>query len=137
MKSLRFWTQTQNCTLIDVSLTVSPVRDRTGRVIGASKIVLNGAIDMAGTDRGNMRCFEAMGCGALLLSDAGKYPDGIDRASTMLTYDTGADCVAQIESSLLNCNETKSRADRGRSKVRQLYSKEVQWAQFGKLLERL
>jgi hypothetical protein len=35
-------------------------------LIGSSKIVLNGAIDMAGTDRGNMRCFEAMGCGALL-----------------------------------------------------------------------
>ena len=29
-------------------------------LIGSSKIVLNGAIDMAGTDRGNMRCFETM-----------------------------------------------------------------------------
>jgi hypothetical protein len=106
-------------------------------LIGASKIVLNGAVDMAGTDRGNMRCFEAMGCGALLLSDAGKYPEGIDRSATMLTYDTGADCVAQIESSLLNWNERKSRADKGRSKIRQLYNKEVQWAQFEKLLERL
>ena len=28
-------------------------------LIGKSKIVLNGAIDMAGHDRGNMRCFEA------------------------------------------------------------------------------
>ena len=37
-------------------------------LIGHSKIVLNGAIDMAGEDRGNMRCFEAMGCGALLLT---------------------------------------------------------------------
>ena len=46
-------------------------------LIGSSKIVLNGAIDMAGTDRGNMRCFEAMGCGALLVSDAGGYPDGM------------------------------------------------------------
>ena len=43
-------------------------------LIGKSKIVLNGAIDMAGRDRGNMRCFEAMGCGALLVSDAGNYP---------------------------------------------------------------
>lgn len=46
-------------------------------LIGNSKIVLNGAIDMAGRDRGNMRCFEAMGCGALLVSDAGNYPEGM------------------------------------------------------------
>ena len=45
-------------------------------LIGTSKIVLNGAIDMAGQDRGNMRCFEAMGCGALLVSDDGHYPRG-------------------------------------------------------------
>jgi hypothetical protein len=46
-------------------------------LIGKSKIVLNGVIDMVGRDRGNMRCFEAMGCGALLLSDEGNYPKGM------------------------------------------------------------
>ncbi len=35
------------------------------RVLSRAKIVLNAAIDMAGEDRGNMRCFEAMGSGAL------------------------------------------------------------------------
>src|SRR5260370_29130546 len=54
-------------------------------LIGKSKIVLNGAIDMAGNDRGNMRCFEAIGCCALLLSDAGKYPDGMAAGDNMLS----------------------------------------------------
>jgi hypothetical protein len=55
-------------------------------LFGQSKIVLNGAVDMAGNDRGNMRCFEAMGCGALLLSDAGSYPEGMKEGVTMQTY---------------------------------------------------
>jgi hypothetical protein len=104
-------------------------------LIGSSKIVLNGAIDMAGADRGNMRCFEAMGCGALLVSDAGKYPEGMDAGATMLSYETGSDCVAQIENALKNWSEARKKADRGRDKIRDLYSKQRQWALFERLLE--
>jgi hypothetical protein len=32
-----------------------------------------------------MRCFEAIGCGALLVSDAGCYPDGMKPDETMET----------------------------------------------------
>jgi Glycosyl transferases group 1 len=105
-------------------------------LIGASKIVLNGAIDMAGEDRGNMRCFEAMGCGALLVSDAGRYPEGMEAGDTMSVYQNGGDCLGQIESCLSDWGAAKQKADRGRSKIRDLYSKERQWALFEKLLER-
>src|SRR5258708_36033204 len=40
--------------------------------------IFNGAIDMAEEDRGNLRCFEAMGCGALMISDRGRYPKGME-----------------------------------------------------------
>jgi spore maturation protein CgeB len=106
-------------------------------LIGASKIVLNGAIDMAGMDRGNMRCFEAMGCGALLLSDAGNYPAGMDDGETMSTYATEGDCLVQIEKCLNGWSDAKKKADEGRSKIRDLYSKGHQWALFQKLLDRL
>ena len=106
-------------------------------LIGASKIVLNGAIDMAGMDRGNMRCFEAMGCGALLLSDAGNYPEGMDDGETISTYATAGDCLVQIEKCLNDWSDAKQKADRGRSKIRDLYSKGHQWALFQKLLDRL
>ncbi|MGC1560897.1 MAG: glycosyltransferase, partial [Bradyrhizobium sp.] len=56
------------------------------RLIGEAKIVLTGAIDIAGNDRGNLRCFEAIGCGALLLSDDGIYPEGMKDGDTMFIY---------------------------------------------------
>lgn len=105
-------------------------------LIGSSKIVLNGAIDMAGVDRGNMRCFEAMGCGAFLLSDAGKYPDGMD-CETIAVYESGSDCVTQIEACLSNWSAAEAKAEKGRRTIRDLYSKERQWALFANVFERL
>ncbi|MGY4571768.1 MULTISPECIES: glycosyltransferase family protein [Bradyrhizobium] len=106
-------------------------------LFGSAKIVLNGAIDMAGKDRGNMRCFEAMGCGALLVSDAGNYPEGMDPGQTIVTYEAGNDCLAQIENSLRNWDDMKAKAERGRRAVGDLYSKERQWVLFENLLERI
>ncbi|MBR1162925.1 glycosyltransferase family 1 protein [Bradyrhizobium elkanii] len=106
-------------------------------LFGSAKIVLNGAIDMAGKDRGNMRCFEAMGCGALLVSDAGNYPEGMDPGRTIVTYEAGNDCLAQIENSLRNWDDMKAKAERGRRAVGDLYSKERQWVLFENLLERI
>jgi hypothetical protein len=106
-------------------------------LIGKSKIVLNGAIDMAGDDRGNMRCFEAMGCGALLVSDAGKYPDGMIENKTMVIYRTGADCTAQIERGLADWPNMRQVAETGRSRVRQHYSKELQWISFENIVAKL
>jgi hypothetical protein len=100
---------------------------------GSSKIVLNGAIDMAGEDRGNMRCFEAMGCGALLLSDAGHYPDGMEPGRTIVTYATSSDCIDQIDVCLRNWDQMKEKAEEGRRSVKSLYSKERQWALFQQL----
>jgi hypothetical protein len=99
-------------------------------LIGESKIVLNGAIDMAGPDRGNMRCFEAFGCGALLLSDGGNYPEGMRNGETMLTYDTGESCLDRIEQCLNDWGNAQSIADTGRKRIREAYSKARQWSSF-------
>ncbi|MBR0875117.1 glycosyltransferase family 1 protein [Bradyrhizobium tropiciagri] len=107
------------------------------QLFGSAKIVLNGAIDMAGNDRGNMRCFEAMGCGALLVSDAGNYPEGMQGGETIAIYNSGNDCPIKIEACLRDWDELQATAEKGRRAVRDLYSKERQWALFGKLLERL
>lgn len=103
-------------------------------LIGKSKIVLNGAIDMAGRDRGNMRCFEAMGCGALLLSDAGNYPDGMVENETMVAYDSAEHCLDQIGEALTDWGKAKKIADSGRGRIRDLYSKERQWVLFKAIL---
>jgi hypothetical protein len=106
-------------------------------LIGSSKIVLNGAIDMAGTDRGNMRCFEAMGCGALLVSDAGGYPDGMQPGVTIETYDSPEQATMIISNCLQHWPESAEMAGRGRNQVSQAYSKASQWQHFTDLVARI
>jgi len=106
-------------------------------LIGSSKIVLNGAIDMAGKDRGNMRCFEAMGCGALLVSDAGGYPDGMQPGVTMETYDTPEQATEIISDCLRRWPESAKLARQGRDRVLKAYSKASQWKLFADLVARI
>ena len=106
-------------------------------LLGSSKIVFNGAIDMAGTDRGNMRCFETMGCGALLVSDAGSYPAGMQEGETIETYGTPEQAVEVISRSLQDWPRSAEIAVRGRARIREIYSKDVQWKQFGDLVGRV
>lgn len=95
-----------------------------------AKIVVNCAIDMADEDRGNLRCFEAMGCGALMISDAGNYPAGMADGVTMLTYADAAKAVERIEEALRDSVEARRIAGNGVELMRASYSKENQWSRF-------
>lgn len=101
--------------------------------LGQAKIVINGAIDMAGEDRGNMRCWEAMGCGAALLSDRGHYPEGMTEGTTIRTYGSAAEAGSILRELLTEDVERERLAHRGRAMIRSLYSKEHQWAAFRSL----
>lgn len=95
-----------------------------------SKVVLNAAIDMAGIERGNMRCFEAMGCGALLLSDAGEYPEGMVPDVTIVTYESVADVVSKIRDQLDRAELREIIAARGHKAIASKYGKVRQWETF-------
>jgi hypothetical protein len=102
--------------------------------LSKAKIVLNGAVDMAGSDRGNMRCFEALGGRCALLTDCGGYPDGMINGTTMITYDDVADAVAKL-SLLLDDAVLRSRISRdGNQMIRRDYSKRRQIERFHELL---
>ena len=103
--------------------------------ISSAKIVLNGAVDMAGEDRGNMRCFEAMGCGALMVSDAGHYPQGMINGETMLTYSNSQDAVAVVDAALADPKRLSDLASRGHRAIADVYSKARQWQAFQQLVE--
>jgi hypothetical protein len=103
------------------------------RALARAKVVLNGAIDMAGADRGNLRCWEAMGLGALMISDAGDYPPGMVDGDTFVAYGSAAEAVAAIER-MLDGGRWADMAARGRSMVRDRYSKAAQWRSFLDLL---
>lgn len=98
--------------------------------LGNAKIVINCAIDMAGDERGNMRCFEALGAGALLVSDEGVYPAGMEPGKTLQTYSDGDHAGLLIEGALANWKGEANVAVAGSKMVRDLYSKRRQWERF-------
>ncbi|MGH7294342.1 MAG: glycosyltransferase family protein, partial [Polyangiaceae bacterium] len=104
-------------------------------LVSRSKIVLNGAIDMSGEDRGNMRCFEALGCGALLLSDRGRYPEGFTPGENMITYGTAQDAADQVVRHLADQETSRRIAAAGAEMIRSKYSKAAQWKNFRELIE--
>lgn len=105
--------------------------------LSSAKIVLNGAIDASGRDRGNMRCFEALGAGALLLSDDGNYPEGMVDGQTMVIYQSPEDAVRQIDRLIRATGEREETARAGHRLVANSYSKEVQWKRFEELVASL
>jgi hypothetical protein len=99
-----------------------------------SRIVFNGAVDMAGEDRGNMRCFEATGCGAVLLTDAGRYPEGFVDGETMLVYSSHEQIQDLINRLARDESLAKSIAQAGCAMVKERYSKQLQWTKFQDLI---
>lgn len=102
--------------------------------LSRAKIVLNGAVDMAGRDRGNMRCWEATGCGAMLVSDEGDYPAGFENKVNMRNYSSSEDAVAIIKNAFAEPEKLKRIVSAGNLMVKQRYSKERQWDAFQALL---
>ncbi len=105
--------------------------------LSAAKIVLNGAIDMAGSDRGNMRCFEALGAAALLLSDEGNYPEGMTDGETITVYRSADDAVEKIKAFLDAPERRLEVARHGHDMVSTRYAKEIQWKRFETLVASL
>ncbi len=81
-----------------------------------------------------MRCFEAMGGGALLLSDNGLYPDGMEDGRTMLVYEDANDAVMRIRDGLTKPEKAASIAAAGLNLMKAECSKPQQWTRFQSLL---
>ena len=96
--------------------------------------MLNGAIDMSGVDRGNMRCFESMGCKGLLVSDEGAYPAGMIAGQTLVTYQSPSDLVGKLRELLGAPQVIMGIAQAGHEMVTRQYSKQVQWTAFNALV---
>lgn len=103
-------------------------------VLGKAKIVVNGAIDMVGLDRGNMRVWEALGCGTVLVSDAGNYPPGLIDGRHYVGYDDPRK-VPDIIAALIDDDERrKAVANDGYRTISTQYSKDMQWHRFQEIV---
>lgn len=105
--------------------------------ISRAKIVLNGAVDMAGLDRGNMRCFESMGCGALMVSDQGIYPQGMVDNVTMLLYSGAGEAKSTIEKALREFKKFADIAQASTEMIRANYGKAQQLENFMALVSKI
>jgi spore maturation protein CgeB len=104
------------------------------KALSRAKIVLNGAIDIAGKDRGNIRCFEAMGAGCALLSDEGQYPEALLPNENLKTYSSSTSASAEINALLEDPESTRALGRRAHRDVAAAYSKEKQFEAFCKLV---
>lgn len=100
------------------------------RAIGQAKIVVNGAIDMAGSEKGNMRIWESLGCGAALVSDAGKYPAHLEAGRDFVTYNAPSEAAKIVTDLLSDRSRLRATATRGNSAIRKHYTKSQQWDAF-------
>lgn len=98
--------------------------------IGRAKIVINGAIDMAGPDRGNMRVWEALGCGAALVTDKGMYPDGMIAPEHFLLYTTVSEAIDRVAQLRGAEDWRRTLASSGRSMIADRFPKSRQWTRF-------
>ncbi len=98
-----------------------------------SKLVINLALDDIGRPyRGNMRCFEALSCGAALLTDEGTYPSGFVPDVTILDFSTPLDAETKIRRILAD-GSWQSIGTAGQELLRTRYTKTAQWANFVEL----
>jgi hypothetical protein len=105
--------------------------------LGKSKIVINGAIDMAGEERGNMRCWEAMGLGCLMISDSGTYPPGMIADESFLTYRSEEEVPQLVLRTLANWGDARQVVQHGHAVVSREYSKQKQMQAFELLIQLL
>jgi hypothetical protein len=103
------------------------------RVLSAAKIVVNGAIDMAGSERGNLRIWEALGCGAALISDEGKYPNGMSPQKDFAVYANVDSAIGQIRTLSRDDGLRSQISGSGNDMIRALFSKQNQWKTFQEL----
>ncbi|MBX9860466.1 MAG: glycosyltransferase [Sphingomonas sp.] len=101
--------------------------------LSSAKIVVNGKVDMSGEDRGNMRIWEAMGCRAALVSDAGRYPAPFEDGRNFVSYESESELLAKISELLEDDTRRTAIANAGFETVSTKYSKTLQWQDFEKI----
>ena len=104
--------------------------------LARSKIVLNPATDIAGDIRGNMRCWEALGCGATMLGTAGQYPEGFLPGINYEEFSNVDDLIRKTKRLLADESRRDAIARAGAEMMAKVWSKERQWDDFVSLVAR-
>jgi spore maturation protein CgeB len=107
------------------------------KAIGSSKIVINCFGDYSGLHKDNMRIYEAISGGALLISEDGIYPEGLIPGEDFLSFQDTQELFSKIDYALSLPDQGRSIAERTREKLSKLFSKSQQWSKFQEVVNLL
>lgn len=111
--------------------------DKLYHTIGNSKIVVNASGNYNGLYKNNMRVYEALGMGALMISEDGIYPDQMVPEKDFLTFRNTDELTEKIEYVLSQPDQGRKMASQGHGKLKKDFSKENQWKQFVEIVNNI
>jgi hypothetical protein len=105
--------------------------------IGQSKFVINGYTNHNLYFKSNMRLFESLGCGSLLISERGKYPEGFIENVHYLPYDIhrGRKTINSLKGIVANYPSLYEQNHDAIEALKLRYSKQKQWQDFKKFVQ--
>ena len=101
---------------------------------GKTKFVINAYTDNNQNFKSNMRLFESLNCGSLLISEEGNYPDGFEPNKNFIPYKNSRDLFSNIPKFIDNYLSLKESMYPYIKEVKSMYSKQNQWEQFKKIV---
>lgn len=107
------------------------------RVLAQSRMTLNFHIDVARTSgfTGNMRTFEATGCGAALVTDAsGEVGRLFEPGSEVVTYASYDELIVRLRELLANPGQAEAIGKRGQQRCLETHGYDVRILQFERIL---
>lgn len=107
------------------------------QTIANSKIVINAFTNYNGLFKDNMRTYESIGLGALMIGEDGIYPDFLQPNQDFLTYKTADELIEKIKYALTLPDQGREMANRTHHKLINTCTKEKQWKRFCELVENL
>lgn len=105
--------------------------------IGRAKVIVNNCTDFNESHKSNARVFEALGNGALLIAEAGNYPDGLIPDEDFIVYDEISELPALLDDVFANWAHFREIAQRGHQKVHTRYGRPQQWQGFSSIVQDL
>ncbi len=100
------------------------------QALSHARIVLNPATSIAGQERGNMRCWEALGCGSCMLASQGNYPEGFEAGVNFEAYKDVDELAIKVKRLLDDDDRRLEIAKAGVDMLSTVWSKKRQWSDF-------
>lgn len=85
--------------------------------------------------KSNMRLFEAIGCGSILMSENGPYPDGFVEGEHYIGYNNVQQLIRRLPELKKNYSQIRQAMEPKLEQIRQRYSKHNQWLRFQEIVQ--